>query len=196
MLLAAGCGLRLGELLALTRADVDLVHGKLHVDKQKQELSNGQGIVIRPPKTEAGKRPVNIPTIIVGELEEHLREFVGAAPEAALFLGPRGGQRRARVYEEWHKAVTAAGLRPDLKPHDLRHLHNTLAAKVPGITLKDLMAQMGHKSEEAAIRYLHASDDAGLAIAADLDRTLRAADAGRMPDVRSFRSTEEDGLGL
>lgn len=87
MLLAAGCGLRLGELLALTRADVDLVHGKLHVDKQKQALSNGRGIVVRPPKTEAGKRPVNIPTIVVGELEEHLREFVGAAPDAALFLG-------------------------------------------------------------------------------------------------------------
>lgn len=111
VLLAAGCGLRLGELLALTRADVDLVHGTLRVDKQKQELSKGQGIVVRPPKTEAGKRPVNIPTIIVGELEEHLREFVGAAPDATLFLGPRGGQRRARVYEEWHKAVTAAGLR-------------------------------------------------------------------------------------
>lgn len=83
-----------------------------------------------------------------------------------------------------------------MKPHDLRHLHNTLAAKVPGITLKDLMAQMGHKSEEAAIRYLHASDGAGLAIAAGLDSALRAADAGRMPDVRSFRQAEDDGVGL
>lgn len=58
VLLAAECGLRLGELLALTRGDVDLVHGKLRVDKQKQELSNGQGIVVRPrPRPRRGSAP-------------------------------------------------------------------------------------------------------------------------------------------
>lgn len=53
VLIAMGCGLRMGELLGLTRADVDLLHRRVIVTKQRQELSK-LGITIRPPKTDAG----------------------------------------------------------------------------------------------------------------------------------------------
>lgn len=172
VLLAMGTGLRLGELLGLTRADVDLQHHRVIVTKQRQELSKF-GIVLRPPKTEAGTRSPQFPEMLAPEIEAHLDAWVDEAPDAPMFPGPKGGLRRATVYRAWHKALAAAGLPEHVKPHDLRHLSNTLAAQVPGITIKDLMARMGHRSERAALRYLHASDTADSAMAAGLDAALR-----------------------
>ena len=113
-------------------------------------------------------------------------KWVGSHPDAPLFTGPRGGQRRATVYRAWHKALAKVGLPDDVKPHDLRHLSNTLAAKTPGITVKDLMARFGHKSEEAAMRYLHATDDADAAMAGGIAAALRKAqetDEGDAPNA-------------
>lgn len=129
LLLATSCGLRLGELLGLARGDLDFLHQRVIVDKQRQELSSG--IEVRRPKTAAGVRDLTIPASIVPFLEAHLDRHVGPSPDAPLFAGPKGGVRRASFYKAWHKALAQTGTRPDLKPHDLRHLANTLAAKVP-----------------------------------------------------------------
>jgi len=53
VLLAAWCSLRLGELTALTRADLDLLHGKVKVTKNLQRLDDGTLVVVKP-KSEAG----------------------------------------------------------------------------------------------------------------------------------------------
>lgn len=175
VLLAAGCGLRLGELLALTRADVNLLHRRVSVTKQRQELSTG--IEVRAPKTAAGRRTVAIPKILVPELEGHLRVFVGSSPDAPFFAGPRGGVRRATVYKAWHEALARVGVEAVFKPHDLRHLSNTLAASVPGTSVKDLMTRMGHSSSQAALRYLHATDDADRGMAEGISAAIKAATA-------------------
>ena len=108
-------------------------------------------------------------------LEAHLDRYVTAGPQAPLFPGPKGGVRRASFYKAWHKALRQTGVRPDLKPHDLRHLANTMAAKVPGTTLKDLMARLGQSSPQAALRYLHRTAQADRAMAQGIDDELRQA---------------------
>ena len=183
VLLVIGCGLRLGELMGLRRRDVDLLHRKLWVLEQKQELKE-LGIVRTEPKTDAGKRDVEIPAFLVPEIEEHLATFVGADPDAPLFTGPRGGERRATVYRAWRRAIAAVGLPPGTHIHDLRHLSHTLAAKAPGKTLKDLMKRGGWTSERAALRYLHAADDAGAAMADEIDAAVQNARTPR-PESRS-----------
>jgi integrase len=182
LLLAASCGLRLGELLGLTRGDLDFLHRRVIVNKQRQELSSG--IEVRRPKTAAGVRDLAVPESIVPFLEAHLGRYVGPSPDAPLFAGPKGGVRRASFYKAWHKALAETGVRPDLKPHDLRHLANTLAAKVPGTTLKDLMARLGQTSPHAALRYLHRTAQADRAMAQGIDDELRQAiaSAERAPD--------------
>lgn len=104
VLLAASCGLRLGELLGLTRADLDFLHRRVIVDKQRQELSSG--IRVRRPKSSASVRDVTMPEAIVPYLEAHLERFVAADPErrcsrvrrAAYVERPstRRGTRRSR----------------------------------------------------------------------------------------------------
>lgn len=116
-----------------------------------------------------------MPESIVPLLEAHLERHVAAGPDAPLFPGPKGGVRRASFYKAWHKALKETGVQPDLTPHDLRHLANTMAAKVPGTTLKDLMARLGQSSPQAALRYLHRTAQADRAMAQGIDDELRQA---------------------
>jgi len=94
LLLASTCGLRLGELLGLTRADLDFLHRRVIVSKQRQELSSG--IQVRRPKSAAGVRDITMPEAIVPLLETHLEHHVAAGPDAPLFPGPKE-RRAARV---------------------------------------------------------------------------------------------------
>lgn len=187
VVIAMSCGLRMGELMGLTRGDVDLLHRQVIVNKQKQELAK-VGITVRAPKTDAGVRRPEFPKLVAPAIEAHLDEYVGIAPESPLFTGPRGGHRRASVYKAWHKALAVVGLPDDVKPHDLRHLANTLAAKTPGITVKDLMARMGHKSEAAALRYLHATNEADAAMASGIDEAMREASEARQTEADEAES--------
>jgi integrase len=50
VLLAAWCSPRLGEVLALTRRDIDLEAGTIRIDKAESQLQHGERI-IGPPKT-------------------------------------------------------------------------------------------------------------------------------------------------
>lgn len=65
------CGIREGELLALTPADIDFENKKLHITKSYQYI-NGEDI-ITDPKTEKSRRDVVIPDFLV----EELRQFIG-----------------------------------------------------------------------------------------------------------------------
>lgn len=157
------CGLRLGELLALRRRHIDLLHGRLTVAEQAQELRDGS-VWIGPPKTEAGRRTVAVPPHVLPELEAHLDTYVGTGPEALLFAGADGEPvLRMRFYRAWRKATQAAGF-PGVRPHDLRHTGNTLAAAT-GASTRELMARLGHASPRAALIYQHATEDRDGALA-------------------------------
>lgn len=88
-LMAAWCGLRFGELAALRRDRIDLLHGKVRVAEMVTELASGERFA-GPPKTSAGRRTVAIPPNVVPVLEEHMAT-VGPGPDALLFPAPQGG---------------------------------------------------------------------------------------------------------
>jgi len=151
------CGLRLGELLALRRRHIDLLHGRLTVAEQAQERRDGT-VWFGPPKTEAGRRTVAVPPHVLPELKFHLDSYVGTGPDALLFAGPDGDPvLRMRFYRAWRKATVAVGF-PGVRPHDLRHTGNTLAAAT-GASTRELMARLGHASPRAALIYQHATED-------------------------------------
>jgi integrase len=170
VLLGTFCGLRLGELLALRRRRMDLVHGMVTVGEQRQELSGG-GTVIGPPKTAAGFRTIAVPPHILDDLHQHLAAWTGPEPEALVFTGPLSeGLRRATFYGAWQKARLTVDL-PNLHFHDLRHTGNTLAAAT-GASTKELMARMGHASPRAALIYQHATVERDVAIAEAISRMV------------------------
>jgi integrase len=174
ILMAAWCSLRLGETLALTRADIDLAVGTVRVDKAESQLGHGERI-IGPPKTKAGVRTVAIPPHVLPWLSEHLRLFSEPGRDGLVFVGEKGGpHRRVSFYPAWLRATKATGLE-HLRFHDLRHTGATLAAAT-GASTKELMTRLGHSSAAAALRYQHATVDRDQAIARALSGLVTPQD--------------------
>jgi integrase len=96
-----------------------------------------------------------------------------------VFTGIKGGPLRRSGFNKlsgWPHVVTGMGL-PGLHVHDLRHTGNTLAADM-GVSLRNLMARMGHDNERAALIYQHKSSPADRQIADGLDALLVQAETG------------------
>lgn len=181
VLLATFAGLRVGEILGLTRSSLDLDAGTVTIVRQLQELAGGE-FHTAPPKTHAGRRTIALPAFVVPQLRQHLESYAGPGPDGLLFLGEEGGPlRRAVLWRHWQAAIAQVGMK-GFHVHDLRHTGNTLAAAT-GASTKELMARMGHASAEAALRYQHATARRDAAIADALDqmvggRTPAGSDAG------------------
>lgn len=61
--------------------------------------------------------------------------------------------------------------------HDLRHVALTNYARLPGVTLKDIMARGGHASERVAMGYQHADTARDQAAVVHLPNPSSAASA-------------------
>ncbi|MEV7175977.1 site-specific integrase [Kitasatospora sp. NPDC093679] len=163
VLLAAFCGLRWGELLGLSRRDVDPGLGTLRVRQSVAELPNGERIT-KLPKTAAGVRTVAIPEVILAEVRRHLDLFAEQGSDGKVFVGPTGVMPRRNHFNRlWRRACAGAGV-TGLRFHDLRHTGNTLAAST-GASTRELMARMGHSTARAALIYQHATAERERSIA-------------------------------
>jgi integrase len=170
---------------ALRRSDLDLDRPAVRVRRAYTELSTGQ-LLLGPPKSRAGVRTVGFPRALLPLLRRHLDEYAEPG-DGLVFTGAKGGPLRRSTFNRlvgWPPAVEAVGV-PGLHFHDLRHTGNQLAAQVPGTTVRDLMARMGHDNERAAMIYLHATQDA--------DRRIADALPVELGDDDADNSDEDDG---
>ncbi len=195
ILLACFCGLRWGELAALRRCDLDTDTatdtGTIHVRRQLTEI-NGH-LTLGPPKTDAGRRAVVIPPMILPDIRDHLNSHVPPGADALVFTSPAGtalrhGNFRRRM---WLPALADTGL-TGIHFHDLRHAGNQLIANA-GANLRELMERMGHSSSRAALIYLHSTDDRQRALAlAVADRARSELDAANSRGTSVARTGTAD----
>jgi integrase len=170
---AALAGLRAGELSGLERRHIDLVHRTITVEQQAQVIV-GQGRVLGPPKSDAGRRTVAIPTELARILDEHLATYVDPEPDAVVFTGDKGAPITTQHWShKFREAADGVGA-PELHFHDLRHLAGTLAAAT-GASTRELMARLGHSTPRASLIYQHATERRDRQIAAGIDAILEAA---------------------
>jgi integrase len=172
-LTATFTGLRLGELRALTRRRLDLLHAAVHVAEQMQELKDGT-LITGPPKTAADVRRVAIPQALVPELETHLARWAAPGLDGPFFCGTRDQpMRRASLYTAWRRAARSADVE-GLRFHDLGHTGNTLAAAT-GASTRELKTRMGHALPRAALMYQHATEERDRTIADALSQLIAAS---------------------
>jgi integrase len=171
--MATYTALRLGELAALTRRNIDLDKATVTVVASASELSDGTRIV-GEPKSWAGRRTVSIPAAILPALEQHLATYSEPGPDGVVFVGPKGGPLRRGNFNHSWKMLTRAAELDGLRFHDLRHTGNTLAA-MTGASTKELMSRMGHSSTRAALGYQHATEERERLIAIRLNDMINAA---------------------
>jgi len=191
-LLAAWCALRFGELAELRRSDVDVKAGVIRVRRGvvRPRKAPGQRKV-KGPKSDAGKRDVNIPPHLMPLVADHLIEHTERGRDALLFPSATDPGRQmapSTLYAVFFPAREKAG-RPDLNFHDLRHTGATLAA-VSGATLKELMSRLGHSTPAAAMIYQHAAADRDKVIAEALSK-LAAGSVTPISRARSAKRQED-----
>ena len=187
VLLATWAGLRFGEAAGLQRGDIDLTSRSVQIERQLQELKNGERVE-GLPKTDAGRRRVSLPPHIVPELARHLMIYVAEGETSLVFTSPDGTPLRRSNFNRrvWQPACKAVGLRA-FHFHDLRHTGNTFAAST-GASTKELMARMGHASPRAALIYQHATRDRDHALADALSELA----AGPVREPPKLRLVEDD----
>ncbi len=181
-MLALFCGLRAGEVLALTWSAVDLDRRVLQVRASVEEVA-GQPLKIKAPKTEDGVRQVTMPDIVVDTLRDHrrqqleLRMLLGQGrpdADALLFPGPDGGPgRRTALSIRWGKVAEAIGI-PAVTYHNLRHSHASqlIKAKVDIVTIS---ARLGHADPSITLRvYAHLFEESDEAAANAINAALGA----------------------
>jgi integrase len=177
VLLGAWCGLRRGEIIALTPPDIDLEAGTVTVRTNRVELLATREAFDAPPKTDAGKRTVTVPPHVLPILAAHMAEWSGAD---RVFIGRDGKPMRGDAVRQAFTRARRKVDMPGFRFHYLRHTGQTLAASA-GATLKDLMRRLGHASPAAAQRYLHAVDGRDAEIASALSELAAHGNAARLP---------------
>jgi integrase len=127
------CGLRVGEVLGLAWADVDLEAGLAHV--RWQLVGSGERAVRAQLKTRASEAPVPLPGFVVSRLVEHqrgqlLERIAAGVPteEGLVFVTPSGWPVNATQLTKRFQALLAKAGLPSLRLHDLRHGAATLLA--------------------------------------------------------------------
>lgn len=153
VLLAGWCGMRRGEVFALTRADIGPEAATVRINKAVTYRE--RKYVCGPPKTRESNRTVTVPPHLRPVITAHLREHVGKAKTALLFPDPESGSYYAegRFRVPFFAARDAIG-KPELHFHDLRHFGGVMAA-LTGATTREVMDRLGHTTSTAAMRYQH-----------------------------------------
>ena len=174
--LAVTAGMRLGELLGLQWADVDLKGRAIMVQHALQEL-NGT-LKLAEPKTARGRRRIDIPQVAVAALIQHKARLLkeGLAGVSWVFPNLSGGPwRRSHLhFKEYKPLLKRAGL-PAIRFHDLRHTSATLLLS-QGVHPKVVQERLGHSQISVTLdTYSHVLPTMQLEAAGKFDQMLKAS---------------------
>ncbi|MFD5219692.1 tyrosine-type recombinase/integrase [Streptomyces tendae] len=184
---AAGCGLRQGEVFGLAVEDVDFLGGVVHVVRQVKLLRTHRP-VFAPPK--GGKeRDVPLPKSVAFALAAHLKRHpatritlpwknLDGPPVTAslVFTGPGGlPLDRSRFNDRvWRPALRAASVETgrDNGMHALRHFYASVLLDA-GESIKALSEYLGHHDPGFTLRtYTHLMPSSGTRARAAVDRVF------------------------
>lgn len=112
-------GIREGELLALTKEDIDLERKILHIRKSYQRLEKKD--IITDPKTEKSIRDINLPDFLCDELEDYFGMLYKCNDDTRLFE-----VSKHYLQHEMKRGCKESGVKK-IRIHDLRHSHVSLS---------------------------------------------------------------------
>jgi integrase len=143
-------GMRQGELLALTPADLDTTRHEINISKSYTQL-NGNDI-ISTPKTKKGIRRVSIPLFLEQEVSVYIHSRSIPA-DHRLF-----NRTHHYLFYKLRKGCEASGVKT-IRTHDIRHSHVSLLINA-GFSALDIAERVGHESVSTTLDiYAHLFPD-------------------------------------
>ena len=157
------CGIREGELLALTPADFDFTTHTLRINKSYQRLNRED--VITPPKTFKSNRFIKMPQFICNEMQDYLKMLYEPKEDERIFT-----ISKSYLHHEMNRGSKVSGVKR-IRVHDLRHSHVSLLINM-GFTVLAIADRMGHESIDITYRYAHLfpSEQTQMAEQLDIER--------------------------
>jgi len=157
-----GCGLRPGELYAITRSDIDFKNLEININKSIS--FDGKKPVVVYPKTNSGIRTLQAPKFVF----DAITEYINTTTNIILFSDENGQHRTKSGYNNIFvqalkkinneinndKPIKDASI-SDLTMYTFRHNYCT-ELYYSGISLKEAQRLMGHASYEMIMKvYSH-----------------------------------------
>ena len=137
-------GMRIGELLALTYNDIDMVNHAININKTYRIWKN----IATNPKTDNSNRTVILPEKIFDELIEYTKHIYDIEPDNELFFMPY------RDIWKYKKALCQEHDLKEIRLHDFRHSHVSLLID-QGISEMLIADRIGDSVEVVQKTYAH-----------------------------------------
>ena len=152
-------GLRIGELMALEDADIDLFAREIHVTKTFSLIT----YAIDTTKTDTSTRDVYMQDELFDcarECAEYKKEIIEmfGHPSSHFFQTIDGGRIHYDAYRKYFSENTLRIVGRSLTPHALRHTHVALLAE-HGISLDAISRRLGHSDSQITREiYFHVTE--------------------------------------
>lgn len=154
-------GIREGELLALTAADIDFEKSTLTINKSYQRL-NGQDI-ISTPKTPKSNRVITLPEGLKRCLKEYVERNFGMKETDRLFP-----YNKSYLTREMKIGCEKSGVKK-IRIHDLRHSHASLLVEM-GFSPLLIAERLGHERIQTTLEtYSHLYPNKQIEVADKID---------------------------
>lgn len=139
------CGIREGELLALTPADFDFDKRTVSISKTFQHT--GGKDVITPPKTEKSNRTITMPRFLADEMQEYLKMQYDIGLDDRMFP-----VTKSYLYREMQRGCQETGVKR-IRIHDYDTA--TSVFDRPRFSAVAIADRVGHESINITYNYAH-----------------------------------------
>ena len=140
------CGIREGELLALTPADFDFEKNTVSISKTYNRLK-GQD-VITEPKTARSNRVITMPQFLAEKMRDYLKMLYDVGEDDRIFPFTK-----KYLHREMDRGAKEAGVQR-IRIHDIRHSHVSLLIDM-GFSATAIVDRVGHESIDITYNYAH-----------------------------------------
>ena len=140
------CGIRMGELLALTPIDFDFNKSTVTINKSYQRIDKED--VITEPKTPKSNRVIKMPDFLCQEMGEYINSLYGCSSTDRIFP-----ITKSYLHHEMNRGSKEQGVKR-IRVHDIRHSHVSILIEM-GFSAVAIADRVGHESIDITFRYAH-----------------------------------------
>jgi len=140
------CGIRMGELLALTPADFDFDKSTVTINKSYQRIERQD--IVTEPKTPKSNRIISMPYFLCQQMKEYIHSLYGCASTDRIFP-----ITKSYLHHEMDRGSKEQGIKR-IRVHDIRHSHVSLLIDM-GFSAVAIADRVGHESIDITFRYAH-----------------------------------------
>jgi integrase len=203
--LLVATGLRRGEVLGLTWADIDLTARQLRVRRNLQRLN--KGLLFGTPKTARSLRTIALPASCVAQLKRHKVEQESERaqagqdwepytfqPDGLIFTTPTGRAIDPRGLNRMLTVLCRNAHVRSIRVHDLRHTAASLML-AEGVAVRTIMETLGHANISMTMdTYGHVMETTLRDAADRMDRALGATN--ETPDTSEGDDDDPPAAGV